>query len=83
MSIEEKLQDDEALRRIIKKGVIGICEKGGHLYPNICAYGSRSPLDQDNIVEKIFSFMTSENLPMDIESALTQVDNHLAGGFGD
>lgn len=82
-NIEENLQDDEALKRVIKKGVVGICDKGGHLYPNICAYGSRSPLDQEQIVEKVFTLMTSETLPMDIESALTLVDNELAGGFGD
>lgn len=78
-NIQNDLQDDEALRRSIKRGVIGICEKGGHLYPNICAYGSRSTLDQEQIVEKVFSLMTSETLPLDIESALTQVDNDLAG----
>lgn len=78
-NIQNELQDDEALRISIKRGVIGICEKGGHLYPNICAYGSRSTLDQEQIVEKVFSLMTSETLPLDIESALTQVDNDLAG----
>lgn len=79
-NIQDNIQDDEALKRVIKKGVIGICEKGGNLYPNICAYGSRTTLDQDSIVEKVFKLMTSETLPMDIESALTAVDNELAGG---
>lgn len=82
-NLQDRIQEEEALKRVIKKGVEAICAKGGNIYPNICTYSTRSTLDQYNIVEKIFRYMTTESLPMDIESALTAVENELAGGYPD
>lgn len=82
-NLQERIQEEEALKRVIKKGVEAICTKGGSLYPNICLYATRSTLDQYNIVEKVFRYMTTESLPMDIESALTAVENELTGGYPD
>jgi hypothetical protein len=82
-SLDESLQDEEVLRGIIKKTIVGICDKKKNAYPNICAYGSRSTLDVDSMVEKTFNYMTTETLPMDLEGALNMVDCELGGGFGD
>lgn len=81
--LNEILKEEEALKRVIRKGVQAICDKGGKIYPNICLYVSRSTMDQYNIVEKIFRYMTTESLPMDIESALSTVENELESGYPD
>jgi hypothetical protein len=81
-SLQESLQDEEVMKGIIKKTIIGICDKKGDAYPNICAYGSRSTLDVESITEKVFNYITSE-IPMEFQSALNMVDSELGGGFGD
>lgn len=82
-SLQESLHDEEVLRGIIKDTVIGICEKGIQGYPNIIAHGTRSKLDVEKIVEKILAYMTSEIMPMALDSAINMVDSELGGGFGD
>ena len=82
-SLHDSLQDEDVMKGIIKKTVIGICEKKGNAYPNICAYGSRSTIDVDNITTSIFNYMTTERRPMTLETALNMVDCELGGGFGD
>jgi hypothetical protein len=83
MDRNEQLQDEEVLKDIIKKTIIGICEKGIKAYPNICRYASRTTLDQNHIIEKTFNYMTSEIMPMALDTALNMVDSELGGGFGE
>jgi hypothetical protein len=82
-SLQESLNDQEVLKNIIKNTIIGICEKGIKGYPNICAYGTRSKLDVENIVEKVLAYMISETMPMALDSAINMVDCELGGGLGD
>lgn len=82
-SLQDSLQDEEVLRGVIKNTVLGICEKKKDAYPNICAYGSRSTIDVDKIVDKVFDYMTAETMPMELTPALNMVDNELGGGFGE
>jgi hypothetical protein len=81
-SVEESLQDAEILKSIIKKTIIGICEKG-KLYPNICSHVSRSTLDMEDIVKKVFNYMMADVCPMELTPAINLVDCELGGGFGD
>jgi len=76
------MEDLEILKSIIKKTIVGICEKG-KLYPNICAHVSRSTADQDRIVTKVLDYMTTPVIPMELTPAINLVDLELGGGFGD
>jgi hypothetical protein len=80
-TLDESLQDAEVLKSIIKKTIKGICEKG-KLYPNICSYSSRSTMDEEQIVTKVFNYMMAEVLPMELTPAINLVDLELGGGFG-
>lgn len=81
-TLDESLQDAEVLKSIIKKTIKGICEKG-KLYPNICAYVSRSTLDEEQIITKVFDYMMDEVVPMELTPAINLVDLELGGGdFG-
>ena len=81
-SLEDSLQDAEILKGIIRKTIVGICEKGKG-YPNICAHSSRSTLDMDEIITKVFNHMTTPVIPMDLTSAINLVDCEIGGGFGE
>jgi hypothetical protein len=83
MDKNEQLQEEEVLKGIIRNTIVGICEKNIQAYPNICRYASRATIDQNNIVEKTFNYMTSEIRPMALDTALNMVDSELGGGFGD
>lgn len=81
--LTEDLEYKESLKQIIKETIVGICEKGIKAYPNICRYGSRSTSDQENIVNKVLRYMTSDNLPMSMEAAINMVDCEFEPGFGE
>lgn len=82
-NISEDLEYKDSLKQIIKETVLGICDKGIKAYPNICRYGSRSKLDQENIINKVLRYMTSDTLPMSLEAAINMVDCEFEPGFGD
>ena len=81
--LTEDLEYKESLKQIIKETIVGICEKGIKAYPHICRYGSRSASDQENIVNKVLRYMTSDNLPMSMEAAINMVDCEFEPGFGE
>jgi hypothetical protein len=74
-SLKEHIEDREALKRLIRKGVSDVCSKEGSVFPSICKYGSRSSIDQEQIIERIFTLMTDAELPMEIDAAFSTVDN--------
>ena len=75
MDLKEHIENREALKMLIRKGVADVCAKGGAVFPSICRYASRSTVDQENIVERIFELMTNENSSMSIDVAFSTVDN--------
>jgi hypothetical protein len=74
-SLKEHIENREAVKRLIRKSVTDVCSMGNNIFPSICRYGSRSVLDQENIIEKIFGLMTDETSPMSIDVAFSTVDN--------
>ena len=82
-NINEDLEYKDSLKQIIKETIAGICDKGIIAYPNICRYGSRSKLDQENIINKVLRYMTSDTLPMSLEAAINMVDCEFEPGFGE
>ncbi len=82
-NINSELEYVESLKKLIKETINGICEKNINSYPNICRYGSRSSLDKEDISERILKYMTSETLPLHLDSALNMVDCELDSGFSE
>jgi len=76
-NLQQHIEDREALKRVIRKGISGICNQENTSYPNICRYGHRSTLDQEEMVEKVFKLMTDEILPMDLAEAFSSLDSEL------
>jgi hypothetical protein len=82
-TLQESLNDEEVLKDIIKKTIVGICDKNIIAYPNIIAYGNRSEIDKDKLIEKTLSYMTNEIMPMNLDTALNMVDSELIQGFSE
>lgn len=82
-NINSELEYVEALKKLIKETIEGICEKKISAYPNICRYGSRSELDKQNLCERVLQYMIADVLPLHLKSAINMVDCELEPGFGE
>ena len=82
-NINTELEYVEALKKLIKETIEGICEKNINTFPNICRYGSRSEFDKDDLADRVLKYMTSTTLPLNLDGALNMVDCELESGFGE
>jgi predicted house-cleaning noncanonical NTP pyrophosphatase (MazG superfamily) len=77
ISPTEALENEEALKKIIRDTIADICEKKNVHYPSICLIASRSAKGKSKIVEQVMEIMTSEESSLNLEQALTQVNGTL------
>jgi hypothetical protein len=82
-NINTELEYVEALKKLIKETIEGICEKNINTFPNICRYGSRSEIDKNDLADRVLKYMTNSVLPLHLDSALNMVDCELESGFGE
>lgn len=75
--IEDSLENEAALRKVIRDTITDICEKGNQVYGNICKLASRSADDKSKMVERVFVIMTESESGASLESALSQVDSSI------
>lgn len=65
------------LKGIVKDTVESICRNGNEAFKSICSFASRSALDRAKVVNLIFEMMTAPPSPLELDSALAQVNEAL------